>query len=135
MKAFAVEYLDATNGFVVWGDGRVAIGDSYVPAGYRLAVKGNIIAEEVVVQLRTTWPDYVFNKDYKLKPLSEVEQYISKNKHLQNIPSAKEIETNGVTLGNMVSKQMEKIEELTLYLIEQQKQIEELKKQVESLKK
>lgn len=121
--------------FVVHGDGRTAIGDSYVPTGYQLAVKGKVLAEEVVVQLRNDWPDYVFNKDYKLKPLSEVEQYIFKNKHLQNIPSAQEIEANGVTLGNVVSKQMEKIEELTLYLIEQQKQIEELKKRVESLKK
>ncbi|MES2568116.1 MAG: hypothetical protein V4565_14670 [Bacteroidota bacterium] len=121
--------------FVVFGDGRVGIGDSYVPTGYQLAVKGKILAEEVVVQLRTAWPDYVFNKDYKLKSLSEVESYISKNKHLENIPSSQEIEINGVTLGNVVSKQMEKIEELTLYLIEQQKQIEELKKQVESLKR
>ena len=121
--------------FVVFNDGRTAVGDNYVPAGYKLAVNGKIIAEEVVVQFRNTWPDYVFRKDYQLKPLKEVEQYIAGHKHLENIPSAKEIETDGVKLGNIVSKQMEKIEELTLYLIEQQKQIENLKKEVESLKK
>jgi cytoskeletal protein CcmA (bactofilin family) len=136
IKAFSIEaYTGGTNNFVVYGDGRTVIGDSYAPAGYQLAVKGKVIAEEVVVQLRATWPDYVFAKNYNLKPLSEIEAYIKEHKHLQNIPSAKEIEKEGVTLGTIVTKQMEKIEELTLYLIEQQKQIEELKKLVDSIKK
>lgn len=120
--------------FVVFNNGSTSIGDAYVPSGYKLAVNGKIITEEVVVQFRNTWPDYVFQKDYKLKPLAEVEQYIVGHQHLQGIPSAKDIETEGVKLGDIVSKQMEKIEELTLYLIEQQKQIEHLKKEVESLK-
>jgi hypothetical protein len=120
--------------FTVFGDGKTSIGGTYVPVGYQLAVKGKIIAEEVVVQLRSNWPDYVFSNTYKLKPLSEVEAYIKANNHLQNIPSAKEVEVNGVTLGNIVTQQMAKIEELTLYLIEQQKQIDALKKQLESLK-
>lgn len=121
--------------FAVYGDGRTAIGSSYVAPGYKLAVNGKIITEEVVVQLRASWPDYVFSNNYNLKPLSEIEEYIKANNHLQNIPSAIEIEKNGVSIGNIVAKQMEKIEELTLYLIEQHKQIEELKKQMEALKK
>ena len=130
--------LNNANGdelFTVFGNGKVAIGDNYVPADYHLAVKGKVLAEEVVVLLRANWPDYVFYKNYQLKPLSEVEKYINEHKHLQNIPTAKDIETNGVPLGTIVTQQMEKIEELTLYLIEQQKQIEELKKQMNTIKK
>lgn len=136
IKALSVNNSNfSTNTFEVYADGRTKIGGVKPAVGYMLSVGGKIMAEEVVVQLQSSWPDYVFSKDYKLTPLTNVAEYISKHHHLQNIPSAKEIETNGVTLGNVVSKQMEKIEELTLYLIEQQKQIEELKKQVESLKK
>lgn len=87
------------------------------------------------------FPDYVFEKNYPLMPLKEVESYIQANKHLPNIPSAKEIEENGANLGDLVKLQMEKIEELTLYLIELQKASEatnkenvEIKKQLEELK-
>ncbi|GGD07570.1 hypothetical protein GCM10011368_06870 [Hyunsoonleella pacifica] len=73
------------------------------------------------------WPDYVFTNDYKLPTLLEVEAYIKENGHLPNIDSAKEVEKNGVLLGEMNAKLLEKIEELTLYIIEQQKQIELLK--------
>jgi hypothetical protein len=139
IKALSVfNTVTNTNGdetFVVYGDGRTAIGSSYVAPGYKLAVNGKIITEEVVVQLRSNWPDYVFEKNYKLKSLSEIEDFIKQNNHLQNIPTANEIEKDGVSIGSIVSKQMEKIEELTLYLIEQQKQIDELKKQVDILKK
>lgn len=120
--------------FSVYGDGRVAIGSSYVANGYKLAVHGKVIAEEVVIQLRNTWPDYVFNKDYKLMPLDILEKYLTANKHLPNIPSEKELKENGISTSDMLNKQMEKIEELTLYLIEQQKQINELKKQLEAVK-
>lgn len=98
---------------------------------YKLSVKGKIRAEEIKVY--NTWADYVFAKDYELKPLSEVEEYINSNGHLPNVPSAKEVQENGLKLGEMSQIQQEKIEELTLYLIEQNKQIEELKAQVKQL--
>jgi len=75
------------------------------------------------------WPDYVFEEDYNLLPLSEVEQFIQQNNRLPDIPSAKEIEENGLNIGEMQSKLLLKIEELTLYILDLQKQIDELKKQ------
>jgi hypothetical protein len=93
---------------------------------YKLAVKGTIRTNEVIVE--TGWADYVFEKDYKLPSLKEVEQYIKNNKHLPEIPSAQEIQNNGLSVGEIQTKMMQKIEELTLYVIELQKQIEELKK-------
>jgi hypothetical protein len=93
---------------------------------YKLAVNGTIRTKEVIVE--TGWADYVFEKDYKLPSLKEVEQYIKNNKHLPEIPSAQEIQKNGLSVGEIQTKMMQKIEELTLYVIELQKQIDELKK-------
>jgi hypothetical protein len=124
--------------FIVYGDGRTRIGGDYTTGNestYKLSVNGPIIAEEVVIMLRQNWPDYVFSKKYDLMPLSKVEEFISKNSHLPNVPAAKEIETNGLKLGNMVANQMEKIEELTLYLIDLKKEVELLKLENETLKK
>jgi hypothetical protein len=92
---------------------------------YKLSVNGNVRAKEVVVE--TGWADYVFDENYKLKDLNEVEKFIQQNKHLPNIPSAREIETEGLNLGEVQKKMMEKIEELTLYVIELKKEIELLK--------
>jgi len=114
-------------------DGNVAIGTSVNPA-YRLAVAGNIVAEEVRVALQANWPDYVFENDYHLPSLAVVEQHIKSNKHLINIPSAREIEQQGIALGDMDAKLLRKIEELTLYAIAQEKQIAQLKRQNEELK-
>lgn len=94
----------------------------------KLAVNGNIHAKEVKVDL-IGWPDYVFEKKYQLPTLQEVEAHIEEKGHLQNIPSAQEVEENGIKLGEMNSKLLQKIEELMLYTIQQQKEIEELKKQ------
>ncbi|MEO7264886.1 MAG: hypothetical protein ABIW38_08240 [Ferruginibacter sp.] len=93
---------------------------------YKLSVNGNIRSKEVVVEIG--WADYVFDKEYKLRSLPEVENYIKEHNHLPGIPSAKEIETNGLQLGETQKKMMEKIEELTLYIIEMKKEIEILKK-------
>lgn len=107
-------------------NGNVSIGTDN-SFGYKLAVKGNMIAEQVVVKLYGTWPDFVFNKDHSMMNLYEVENFISKNSHLPNVPSAKEVEEKGIDLGEMNKILLQKIEELTLYMIEQQKQIDELK--------
>jgi trimeric autotransporter adhesin len=113
--------LDAT--------GQVAIGN-VIPAAsaYKLTVTGKIICEELKVKLvSSVWPDYVFDKKYKLSTLSDVEKFITKNNHLPNIPSAAEVERNGIEVGDMQKKMMEKIEELTLYIIDLQKQVDILK--------
>jgi hypothetical protein len=94
----------------------------------QLTHAGVLKAKEVQVTL-ANWPDYVFNEDYKLLPLSAVEQYIKENSRLPEIPSAQEVEENGVELGNMQKKLLLKVEELTLYILDLQKQIDELKKQ------
>jgi|SRR5690606_4512706 len=98
---------------------------------YRLSVKGKIRAEEIKVY--NTWADYVFEEDYNLEPLSDVEEFIKANRHLKNFPSASEIESEGLSLGEITRIQQEKIEELTLYLIEQNKEIIILRKRIDSL--
>lgn len=85
---------------------------------------GLLHAREIKVDLQT-WPDYVFEHDYDLRPLKDLEAYIQKEGHLPNVPSAKEIEENGMNVGEMNKIMMEKLEELTLYVIDLQKQVEE----------
>jgi hypothetical protein len=93
----------------------------------KLTVKGKIHAQEIKVDLLGVLvPDYVFASDYKLKTLQEVETYINKNSHLPEIPSAKEFEKNGVLLAEMNMNLLKKVEELTLYAIEQEKRSEKL---------
>jgi hypothetical protein len=99
---------------------------------YKLSVNGNIRTKEVVVE--TGWADYVFEEKYKLKTLEEVEKFIGQNKHLAGIPSAGEIEKNGLFVGDTQKKMMEKIEELTLYMIQLNKRIKELEEQNTILK-
>ena len=96
------------------------------PDDYTLMVGGKILAEEVRIKLIKDWADYVFAKDYPLKSLTEVEEFIHANHHLPEIPSATEVEKTGVSLGDMQSKLLLKVEELTLYLIQQNKTIETL---------
>ncbi|MFC1226720.1 hypothetical protein ACFE6N_23150 [Pedobacter sp. BG31] len=113
---------------VVGADGKVGIGTETFGAE-RLAVNGNIRAREVKVEA-TGWPDFVFQKDYKIGSLVDLARYINKNKHLPGVPSAEDVEKNGIELGEMNKLLLQKIEELTLYMISQQKEIDELKKKV-----
>ncbi|MGD8781985.1 MAG: hypothetical protein PVH88_23855 [Ignavibacteria bacterium] len=108
--------------------GNVGIGTDD-PQGYKLAVAGNMIAEEVVVKLEEDWPDIVFEKDYNLKPLTEVENFIKENKHLPDIPSAEEVKEEGLSVGEMQAKLLQKIEELTLYVIDLKKENIEVRNQ------
>ena len=112
-------------------NGNVGIGTSN-PGSWKLAVKGKIRAEEVKVE--TGWADYVFEDDYNLPTLQEVENHIKNHGHLINIPSAKQVEANGIELGEMNKLLLEKIEELMLYTLQQDKEIKKLKKKMESLK-
>ncbi|SNY94077.1 fibronectin type III domain-containing protein [Flagellimonas pacifica] len=118
--------------------GNVAIGTSSVPSGYKLAVDGHIRTREIRVD-QDTWPDYVFKEGYDLPTLKEVEKYIKEKGHLPNIPSAKEVETNGVELGEMNKLLLEKVEELTLYIIKQENshknELETLEKRISHIEK
>lgn len=110
-------------------NGRMGINTEVLP-GQELSVNGVIGCKKVVVTLDADWPDYVFDEDYQLPQLSEIESFVKKNKHLPGVPSAKEIKENGQDLGEMNTILLQKIEELTLLMIEQQKEIDALKKQV-----
>ncbi len=114
--------------------GKVGIGTTNIPTDYKLAVVGKIITEEVKVQLKANWPDFVFKKEYELPKLAEVENHIKEKGHLQNIPSAKEVKKEGFFLGGMDAKLLQKIEELTLYTIQQEKKLEKQNKDIEELK-
>jgi trimeric autotransporter adhesin len=121
-------------------NGRVYIGNSAsfptTTGNYRLNVEGGILTEKVKVALRSSanWADYVFADNYKLMPLNEVEAFVKENKHLPGVASAENLAKEGLDLGQMQAKQMEKIEELTLYVIEQNKTIEKQSKEIEELK-
>ena len=110
-------------------NGSLGIGTTN-PNGWKLAVNGKIRAKEIKVE--TNWADYVFEDEYNLPTLQEVEQHIKEKGHLKNIPSAKEVEKNGVELGEMNKLLLEKIEELTLYTIAQEKRIQALEKKLEN---
>lgn len=101
--------------------GSVGIGTITPDPSYKLSVNGNIRTKEVKVE--TGWADYVFKKDYQLKTLPEVEAYIAKNSHLPDVPSEAEVKKNGVNVGETESLLLKKIEELTLYLIEKDKEV------------
>jgi len=117
-------------------NGKISIGNSsLIPtqagsadvSNYKLFVEGGILSEEVRVALKTTWADYVFAPSYKLKTIDEVATFIKDNGHLPNVPSAKQVEADGINVAEMAKIQMEKIEELTLYIIELKKEIDALK--------
>jgi len=119
------------NNFVVTASGRVGINGVAYPA-YPLEVNGTIRAQEVKIEA-TDWPDFVFTKDYQLPSLSDVEKHIQKKGTLPNIPSEQEVKENGIEVGDMQAKLLQKIEELTLYVIEQNKTIESLKEDIKEL--
>ncbi|BFP41770.1 hypothetical protein FGF1_26150 [Flavobacteriaceae bacterium GF1] len=99
----------------------------------KLTVKGKIHAEEVKIDLNVPAPDYVFKEDYQLRSIEEVEKFVQENNHLPEIPSAAEFKQNGVMLAEMDMNLLKKIEELTLYTIQQEKEIEKLKLQNKKL--
>jgi len=112
---------------------KVVIGDVSSPSNdYKLFVEKGILTEKVRVAVKDSadWADYVFANDYELMPIEQLEDYITENNHLPNVPSAEEVVNNGVDMAKMDATLLEKIEELTLYVIQQQKEIEALKTQI-----
>lgn len=114
------------------GDGNVSIGTTDAK-GYRFAVNGDAIFTKIKVKTFATWPDYVFDSSYYLPPLREIESYIKTHKHLPEVPSAREIENEGLDLAAMQTVATKKLEELTLYLIEQNKVLQEQAKLIANL--
>ena len=111
----------------------VMIGIGNPTAGYSLSVNGKIISEEVRVEADVSWPDYVFEKDYELPSVLQLEEFINEHKHLPNIPAAKQVKKEGIALGDMNKRLLEKIEELTLYIIQQEKKLQSLQQQMEAI--
>lgn len=114
--------------------GKVGINTENTTSGYALAVDGGLITTKVYVQDVEDWSDYVFEDSYKLMPLHELKKYICDNKHLPEIPSESEIVDQGYDMHEMQNAMMKKIEELTLYTLQQQEEIEALRKMVDELK-
>jgi hypothetical protein len=115
--------------------GNVGIGTTNPSA--KLTVKGDILASKVEIKNDSEIPasDYVFDQGYNLRSLQEVEQFVKTNRHLPEVPSAEEFKENGYSVGEMDDILLRKVEELTLYIIEQQKTIEQLKSKVGQLEK
>ena len=143
LKPFHFEYSDGNSVYPVLTlspdtsasfKGNVGIGTANTQ-GYKLAVAGSVIAESIKVKHSSQWPDYVFDKKYSLRSLSDVEKYVSEKKHLPEMPTEKEVHEGGINLGEMDARLLKKIEEITLYLIEQKKQIDQLKNDNRQLRK
>ncbi|UTX48311.1 cell wall anchor protein [Chryseobacterium sp. MA9] len=135
-----VRFSDAVHKslMVLFNTGKVTVGtDQYDnDSNFIFYVSKGIKAEQIKVENPATngWADYVFKKGYKLRSLEDVEKHISEKGHLPNIPSAKEVEKEGINLGEMDAKLLEKIEELTLYSIEQNKQLKSQSEEIKELK-
>ncbi|MEM9981554.1 MAG: hypothetical protein AAF734_03590 [Bacteroidota bacterium] len=132
-NAFQILY-DNTKLLNLTTDGRLGIGTSYVPENFKMAIEGNLVVEEMLVDLREDWPDYVFEEDYDLMPLINLQTYIQTHGHLPNIPSAQEVQTEGgIYVGAINTKLLEKIEELTLYTLAQEEKLSAQQQQYEQL--
>jgi len=125
-------FTNGTPRLSITNTGKVSIGTTVedLTDGVLLTVKGTIHAKEVLIDMNTPLADYVFDKNYQLMPLNKVEEYVNTNSHLPEIPSAAEVSKNGLSIGEMQNKLLQKVEELTLYVIEQQKQIDQLKQEL-----
>ncbi|MFL9483220.1 hypothetical protein ACI6Q2_10630 [Chitinophagaceae bacterium LWZ2-11] len=120
------------NRFTLMDNGNVGIGTTS-PTD-KLSVNGTILSKKIKVT-QQNWPDYVFDSSYTLAPLSQVEQFIKNNKHLPDVPSAKEVADKGLDVGDNQAVLLKKIEELTLYMIEQNRKMDAQSKQIEEVKK
>jgi hypothetical protein len=119
----------ATVQMTIAANGQVSIAAAKPATGFLLSVNGGIMCTDLQVAVNSTWPDFVFEKEHQLMPINELEASIEKDKHLPGIPSACEIEENGgLNVGQMQNKMMEKIEELTLYVIQLKKENDMLQK-------
>ncbi|EHQ24327.1 hypothetical protein [Mucilaginibacter paludis] len=119
--------INSNENFFVFTNGTVGVNTAYVPSGYNLAINGKAIAASFTVQLKSAWPDYVFKPSYPLMPLSVLKSYIDQNHHLPEVPSAAEVRNDGLNLGEMNKVLIKKVEELTLYLIEKDNEMQQMR--------
>jgi len=135
LKTDGVEVQKIDHGKVVFSStSKIGIGTGTATLTEALNVNGNILTEGVKVN-PTEFPDYVFKSQYKLRPLKEVEKFVKENSHLPEVPSEAEVKKNGLELGEMSVTLLKKIEELTLYMIEKDKQLEKANQQIQDLSK
>jgi len=129
--SICVPYFDFSNDATTDFDMRLILRDNNTlgVSGGNMAVDGTVKAKEIEVK-PNVWSDFVFEKEYQLPSLTEVENHIKQNGHLSNIPSEKEVLKKGINLGEMDAKLLQKIEELTLYIIQQDKRINRLENQL-----
>lgn len=120
-----------TAAMLIKSNGNVGIGTSNTD-DFKLAVNGTIRAKEIKVE--ANWADFVFEEGYKLRSLEEVAAYIKTNKHLPDIPSEKEVSENGIHIGEMNAKLLQKIEELTIYMIDMKNENDKLKAEIKEIK-
>ncbi|WP_276373035.1 tail fiber protein [Chryseolinea sp. H1M3-3] len=129
---YAFHFVNKEEATILYGRGDGNVGIGTIEPDAKLAVKGHIHTQEIRVDMTGAMvPDYVFEKNYNLRPLAQVENYINQNKHLPEVPSAKEMEATGVNLGEMNMLLLKKVEELTLYVIELKKENEAQRRQNE----
>ncbi|WP_299466286.1 hypothetical protein [uncultured Microscilla sp.] len=132
-------HINLRGGDLTVEKGKARIGTTEMPeyiggkdiSDYRLFVAGGILTE--AVRVRTDWADYVFEPSYKLAPLSEVEKYIAEKGHLPNVPSAKEVASEGIDVGEISKIQQEKIEEVFLHLIKMNKAMQKMQQKIQTL--
>ncbi|MFI5161964.1 MAG: hypothetical protein ACHQHN_11840 [Sphingobacteriales bacterium] len=147
LRFYTGGYADGNERLRIDNSGNLGVGTTNT-YGYKFAVNGSAIATSMTVKLYSNWPDYVFRKDYQLPKLTDVKTYINAHHHLPEMPTEQQIAKDGLNLGEMNKLLVKKVEELTLYLIEQQKinqsqqaintslkkELDELKKDVSTLK-
>lgn len=131
MVGFSNDTINTTGKLIA---NTIAINTHNVPSGYSLAINGAVIATDIYVELYGSWPDYVFDKNYTHRTLEELETYINSNHHLPNMPSVKEVKDKGsISVGEIVTQNTKEIEELTLDLIELNKEVKTLEEQNKQL--
>lgn len=118
-----------TNGNIVL-NGKVGVNVENNVDGFALAVNGGIISNEIYVMTTDNWPDYVFDKDYRLMSFGELKHFIADNQHLPDIPSEEELYEHGYNMGEMQGLLLKKIEELTLYILQQEERISQLEQKL-----
>ncbi len=127
-------YANSGNPIYVSPNGQLGIGTNNFVGSYKLYVKGKAVFEETVVKLESNWPDYVFAPGYQLMDLDELQSFIALNGRLPGTPSAKEVKENGLAVGQTEVLLMEKVEELTLYLLELKSELEATQAELAELK-
>lgn len=115
--------------------GQVVITTNSTNPTYSLRVKGGILTDKLNIMHPTHWPDYVFSSDYQLIPLSDLRAFVNENHHLPGVPSENDIMTEGIEIGDMQGILLKKIEEMTLYILQQQEQIDKLEQRINELER